>query len=263
MTSRALDPTPLLRSVWLVLAVVAMVLATGCAAPKQITPQAASFGSWPTEREPGTFAFERLPSQQTRPAAQDKLEAAATAALERAGFKPAASAAEADVIVVAGSRLTTVAVRDYWDWDPRFSLRGFVGYGSHRCCRSRFGLGASWGYPGFYPNTSASVLEVTLTMRDRKTQQVIHEARARYDRPWDNPRLVEALFDASLKGFPTPAAPRSVTVPLLASEGSDDATTDKEPAAAPAAPAAPASGPDKGKDSEKSSLVSRALTARR
>ena len=254
MTPRALDLTPLFRFVWLALA----VLATGCAAPKQITPQAASFGSWPSEREPGTFAFERLPSQQTRPAAQDKLEAAATAALERAGFKPAASAAEAGVMVVAGSRLTTVAVRDYWDWDPRFSLRGFAGYGSHRCCRSRFGLGASWGYPGFYPNTTASILEVTLTMRDRKTQQVIHEARARYDRPWDNPRLVEALFDASLKGFPTPAAPRTVTVPLPTGQGEDD-IIDKEPAPA----AAPAATPEKVKDSEKSSLVPRALTARR
>lgn len=256
MTPRALDLTTLFRFVWLALALVATVLATGCAAPKQITPQAASFGSWPSEREPGTFAFERLPSQQTRPAEQDKLEAAATAALERAGFKLAASASEAEVIVTAGSRLTTVAVRDYWDWDPRFSLRGFVGYGSHRCCR-RYGFGAGWGYPGFYPNTTASILEVTLTMRDRKTQQVIHEARARYDRPWDNPRLVEALFDASLKGFPTPAGPRAVTVPLPAGRGADD-IVDKEPA-----PAAPAATPGKAKDSEKSSLVSRPLTTAR
>lgn len=258
MTPRALDISSLFRFAWLALALVATVLATGCAAPKQITPQAASYGSWPSEREPGTFAFERLPSQQTRPAQQDKLEAAATAALERAGFKPAASAAEADVIVVAGSRLTTVAVRDYWDWDPRFSLRGFVGYGSHRCCR-RFGFGGAWGYPGFYPNTSASILEVTLTMRDRKSQQVIHEARARYDRPWDNPKLVEALFDASLTGFPTPAAPRTVTVPLQAGEGTDD-TPDAAPATP--APAAPASAPDKAKDGEKTSYGPRTLTAK-
>src|SRR5262245_47266999 len=115
------------RTLWLSLLLGAAALVTGCATPKQITTSAASYGNWPSDREPGTFAFERLPSQQTNPNKQDKLEAAATTALEHAGFKPATSAKEADVIVAAGSRLTTVTVNDYWD--PWFNVHGFVGYG--------------------------------------------------------------------------------------------------------------------------------------
>lgn len=247
MILRAHEPRAVTRRAGLAAVLAATLLAVGCASPTQVSPQAASYGTWPSDRDPGTFAFERLPSQQARPVAQDKLEVAAAAALERAGFKPAASAAEAEVLVVAGSRWTTVAVRDYWDWDPRFGVRGFVGYGRH-WSRSRWGFGGYWGVP---VTQTAGLLEVSLVMRDRKTQTVIHEARARYDQPWNDPRLVEALFDAALKGFPTPAAPRTVTVPLPAGAVAE-APDKSEPAAAPAS--AP-KGSDKPKDAEKSSAL--------
>jgi hypothetical protein len=238
MNPRALDPTPLIRLAGLVLALAATVLATGCTTPKSITTDAVSFGNWPSDREPGTYAFERLPSQQARAPAQDKLETAAAAALQRAGFKPAASPAEADVLVVAGTRLTTVA--GYYDpfyapFGPRFYFSGSVGYKRYCCRRYRGYYGAFWGYPGYYPYASTQVLEVSLTMRDRKSQQVIHETSARYDRPWGDPRLVEALFDAALKDFPTPSAKRAVTVKLP--ERAEEAEEDDEPAAAAPPPA--------------------------
>jgi hypothetical protein len=240
MNPRALDIPPFIRLAWLIL--MAAVLATGCATPKSITTDASSFGSWPADREPGTFAFERLPSQEAQAPAQEKLEAAASAALRRAGFKSAASPAEADVLVVVGTRLTTIAATDpfYYPWGPRFHYGGF--YGRKRY-RYRGFHGAFWGYPGYYPYAAAQILEVSLTMRDRKTQQIVHEAGARYDRPWGDPRLVEALFDAALKGFPAPAKRRAVTVPLPA--GQDEEPDDEAPEPAPAAgadkpaPAAP------------------------
>jgi hypothetical protein len=255
MTPRAFEFPTLVRLSWLVLALAVTVLATGCTTPTKITTDASSFGKWPPEREPGTFAFERLPSQEAQAPAQEKLEAAASAALQRAGFKPAASAAEADVLVVAGTRLTTISAYDpfYYPWGPRYYFSGSVGYKHKYYRRHRGYYGAFWGYPGYYPYGSAQVLEVSLTMRDRKTQEIVHEAGARYDRPWGDPRLVEALFDAALKGFPTPSSRRAVTVPLpAAAEAEEEAAAAaedaeepaaKEAPAAPAAPQAPASAP--------------------
>lgn len=247
MNPRALDIPTFARLAGLTLALAATLLAAGCTTPTAITTDASSFGTWPPEREPGTFAFERLPSQEAQAPAQEKLEAAASAALRRAGFKPAASPAEAEVLATVGTRLTSITAYNpfYYAWGPRFYYGGSYGRKYHR---HRGYYGAFWGYPGYYPYGSAQVLEVSLTLRDRKSQQVLHEAGARYDRPWGDPRLVEALFDAALKGFPTPSKRRAVTVPLPAGhdeEAEDEAEGPAMPApggdkAAPAAPAASA-----------------------
>ena len=55
---------------------------SGCAALNSVTSDVSSFGEWPSARKPGTFAFERLPSQQSRAAETDALEAAARPALQ-------------------------------------------------------------------------------------------------------------------------------------------------------------------------------------
>ena len=50
------------RLAWLALA--GMLLLAGCAAFDSLTVYVSSTGDWPAERKPGSFAFERLPSQQ-------------------------------------------------------------------------------------------------------------------------------------------------------------------------------------------------------
>ena len=190
------------------------MLAAGCASVSQVSPEASSYGSWPAGRAPGTYAFERLPSQQADGGDQDKVEASAAAALERAGFKRVEAAKDADVAIEAMARLTTVQY-DPW-YDSRVHFGFFAGYGR-----------GPWGYPwrpwgmygmwhdpywdGYPP---PRLLEVALVMRDRHTQKVVYEAHARYDRPWNDPGLLEALFDAALSDFPNPSKPRPVTVPL-------------------------------------------------
>ena len=71
------------------LAVLAVtLLAAGCSDLRSVTSDVTSFGEWPADRKPGTYAFDRLPSQQAQAAETQKLEDAARPALEKAGFTP-------------------------------------------------------------------------------------------------------------------------------------------------------------------------------
>lgn len=88
----------------------------GCAGWNTLTSVVHSYGQWPAARAPGTYAFERLPSQQARPEHQQMLEAAVRPALEAAGFRPAADGATPEVTVQVGGRVTR-SDRAPWD-DP-------------------------------------------------------------------------------------------------------------------------------------------------
>ena len=68
--------------------VLALIL-TGCAAVNSVESEVSTYSQWPTERKPGTYAFERLPSQQANAQRQDQLEALAKRALDGAGFTEA------------------------------------------------------------------------------------------------------------------------------------------------------------------------------
>ena len=81
-----------------------LVLLGGCAAVSTVSTDVSSFGEWPADRKPGTYAFERLPSQAARAAESAALEAAAMPALAKAGFTPAAAGATPDVLVQVGAR---------------------------------------------------------------------------------------------------------------------------------------------------------------
>ena len=50
------------------------LLLGGCAGISTVSSNVSSFGEWPADRKPGTYAFERLPSQQARAAESDVLE---------------------------------------------------------------------------------------------------------------------------------------------------------------------------------------------
>ncbi|HEY0584656.1 MAG TPA: DUF4136 domain-containing protein, partial [Pseudoduganella sp.] len=73
-------------------------LLAGCASLNTLQAQVASYGTWPAQRKPGTYAFERLPSQQARADAQQRLEDAARPAIEAAGFTAAAPGEAPDVL---------------------------------------------------------------------------------------------------------------------------------------------------------------------
>lgn len=194
-------------------------LMTGCASTRLLDSDVSSFGTWPAGRVPATFAFERLPSQQAQPQQQAQLEAAALPALEQAGFRPAAAPSPStglapasnvpDVLVQVAAR--TLRYDGGWNGDPFWPGGAFYrgGVGRWRGGGS-FGLYGVRGWsPTYYLN------EVSLLIRDARTQQVLYETRAQNDGVWFDAAVRAALFDAALRDFPRPAlSPRRVTVEI-------------------------------------------------
>lgn len=179
----------------------------GCATMDQFTAEVATFGSWPAGRQPGTYAFERLPSQQARAEAMQQLEDAAAPALARAGFQPAAQGAAPDVLVQVGLRISRA---DLSPWDDPLWWHG--GFGSWRHGPWR---GPMWGV-GWRGDTRRYDREVAVLVRDRASGAPLFEARASsesYQRSASG--VVAPLFAAALTDFPaTGVNPRQVTVPL-------------------------------------------------
>ena len=183
----------------------------GCAAMNTVTSEVATFGDWPAGRAPGRYAFERLPSQQAQAQRQTALEAAAARALEAAGFKAAPDAAQADVIVQIGARISRTDVSP-WD-DPLWWRWG----------------GTYWRHPGwrshprsafYYANFNSGWYtryerNVAVLLRDRATSTPLYEAHAQTDGTTaGDSALLAAMFEAALKDFPAAGAtnPRQVSV---------------------------------------------------
>jgi len=111
------------------LTVAALALALGgCAGLNNLNSEVSTFGPWPAERKPATFAFERLPSQQQHPEHQQQLENAARGAVEAAGFRVAPSLDGAEYLMQVGARVST---NDPWIYNEPLFWRGGWRYGYH------------------------------------------------------------------------------------------------------------------------------------
>ena len=195
----------------------ASVLLAGCAGLDTLRSDVSSYGDWPASRQPGSYVFERLPSQQAQAALQSALEIAARPALEMAGFKPSADGAEPELLVQVGSRVTQTG---YAVWDDPFWWRGSYPYGG--AYRGRWAgpgwgwasRGWGWGYYG-YNYVPLYQSEVALLIRERSSGKPLYEARARSDTASTSGETLRAMFEAALKDFPaTGINPRVVVVPL-------------------------------------------------
>lgn len=190
-------------------AALALTLA-GCASMNQLTSEVSSFSQWPTERKPGSYAFERLPSQQSRPTQQQVLEEAARHALAGAGFRPTADTGSAEFKVQLSARAALIESSTFEDpfWWHYELVPGRPHHGPY------------WRRsPAYRFDTSRYDREVALLIRDRKSGQVLYETRASNE--GNTPAvgaLLPAMFDAALKDFPHGGLnPRSVTIPLAPS----------------------------------------------
>ena len=191
----------------LLFALATALLLAGCTGLNTVSIDVSSFGDWPAGRKPGSYAFERLPSQQAQAAEADALENAARPALQKAGFVPAADGQEPDVLVQLGGRFTR-STRSAWD-DPLWWRGGFG--------RFRHGpwIGPTWSMQ-MQLESSRYDSEVAMLLRDRASGKPLYETRASND---SNSRAdaatVAAMFEAALADFPRPAlSPRRVTVAL-------------------------------------------------
>lgn len=187
-------------------------LLAGCAGLRTVTSDVSSFGEWPAERMPGTYAFDRLPSQQAQAEETEQLEAAVRPALEKAGFKPAAAGENPDVLVQVGAR---AARADALPWDDPLWWRGGFGYW-HRgpWVGPGWSMSMRWDRPRYDR-------EVAVLLRDRASGKPLFEARASNEGsyPAEGDTLT-AMFEAALMDFPKLGVnPRKVVVQLPGSAG--------------------------------------------
>jgi len=180
---------------------------SGCAALNSVTSDVSSFGEWPAARKAGTFAFERLPSQQARAAETDALEAAARPALQKAGFTAVAAGAEPDVLVQVGSRVG----RTEPTWAAPIWWGGSFGYYRHGPW-----VGPRWGL-NFQYDALRYDREVAVLIRDRSSGKPLFEARASNEGNASSASstTLAAMFEAAMLDFPRLGMnPRRVSVPL-------------------------------------------------
>lgn len=190
------------------LALLAVALASvlgGCAALNAVYADLSSWGDWPAGRLPGSYAFDRLPSQQSRPEAAAALEDAARPALEQAGFAAAGPGESADVLVQVAARNSRSDI-DLWA-DPIWWHGGWLP--GRR----------AWVDPLWWPGLHARIRyerEVGVLIRDAASGKPLYEARASNEGAnVAGTALQRALFRAALVDFPrTGPNPRTVTVTL-------------------------------------------------
>jgi hypothetical protein len=189
------------RLILTALAAASFVAITGCAGPYTVSADVSSYGNWPAGRNPGTYAFDRLPSQQQSDEAakrQDTLEKAAATGLERAGFKPAADPKTADVLVTLGARITAY---DPVPWDDPLWWRW-----RGRLISPRYGYAAGWGGWGwrqdpFFDRRYDRAVAVLL--RDRASGEALFETHASNEGATvGGETMIGALFDAAMADFP-------------------------------------------------------------
>ncbi|PIM53339.1 hypothetical protein CS062_09955 [Roseateles chitinivorans] len=197
----------------------AVLSLTACASLNSVSADAQSFGSWPAARQAGTFAFERLPSQQRDAAGQAALEDAARGALIKAGFTEASDPKAADVLVSLGARVTRTATAP---WDDPLWWRWNGSYWGWRYGPAWRPYYSRWGYA--YPMDPMMERrydrEVAMLLRDRKSNEPLYEARASSDGFTEGGKeLFGALFEASMADFPaTRPEPHRVSVQLTPSK---------------------------------------------
>ena len=201
------------RAICLATLASATLLLTGCASFNKLDNEVSSFGTWPAQRRASGYVFERLPSQAAHPEHPQQLEDAARGALEAAGFRPAADAAQAEYLVQLAAR---VSPTDPWFTDDTFPWRGHLrlgaGWGYSRWGRSPWGLGLGYGME----SSPRFEREVAVLIRDRRTGALLYEARASNNGASTGiAALLPAMFRAALQGFPAAGPnPRNVTVNL-------------------------------------------------
>lgn len=187
----------------------------GCASTRMVGSEVNSFARWtPAPPAPGSsYRFERLPSQQAD-LTQARLEGLAQAALARVGLQHNPQAASLSVQVSASSQ---PMLRSVWDgsYYPYGSPNIFIGGGSGGGVSS-VGVGFGFGFPLGGMDTPIYRREVSIVMRELRSNLAVYETRAVSEEPWlDTDPVLAAMLDAALRGFPVPpAGPRRVNVEI-------------------------------------------------
>jgi outer membrane murein-binding lipoprotein Lpp len=187
---------------YLLAAVAAVLLLSGCANTYLLESQVQSFSQIATLPAQPTYRFERSLSQQADPT-QQALEALADNALHTAGLRRDDAAPHFTVQVGAHAEQVLSPYADpYWGggWG--------VGFGGRH---GGFGFGGPWPMDSYWFRREVSVL-----IRELPSNRLVYETHAFSDGPiLDNRVVLPAMFDAAMQGFPNPPpGPRRIDIQL-------------------------------------------------
>ena len=181
------------------------LLMAGCSTVRMVDSDVTAFYNWngPPPAPATPYRFERLPSQQAAGSQQDHVEGLARAALAKVGMELNPPAARYSVQVTAN---TQIIDRGPYGYSPYggfgFGSGVFVGGGSRGASVGlSFPIGGGIAEPPYFKR------ELSIVMRDLRTNQVSFETRALHDGVWGDTLAVRpAMLDSALRGFPQPPA---------------------------------------------------------
>lgn len=184
----------------------------GCATMRGVDSDVTAFYQWGAAPPgPGTtFRFERLPSQRVVGAQQDYVEGLTRTALARVGMQADPAAVRYSVQVMVNTQVVERLPYDQPGYDGfGFATPGVFLGGSNSGASVGLSLPMRFSEP-YYRR------ELTLLMRDLASGQVVFETHALSDGAQSETlRVLSAMLDAALSGFPQPlAGPRRINVLL-------------------------------------------------
>lgn len=204
-------------------ALVCALLLSACAGLRVVDNDVVSFAQWPNAAPPAPgpssrYRFERLPSQQSglpqsgisgMALTQDQIETIARTALDKFGWQNMPAAATFNVQVSATTRY---AQRNPYNSPVHGGWGGLGGFGGFGNSGVSIGGGTAGSFIGFsFPlgrsEPSLYLREVSIVVRDAASNAVTFESRATHSGIWNDPqKVLPAMFEAALQGFPTPPA---------------------------------------------------------
>lgn len=195
-------------------------LLSGCASTWVVDSDVKTFSSIDTVPPGATYRFERLPSQQAAPEAQQALEAMAEPALAQVGLRRDDASPQYSAQIGAHVQTTPSPWADPWivgsPW-PYYGGFGYGPWGPYGYGRRAYGYGW-YGSPAYFPQADNPWYEreVSIVLRELGSNRVVYETHARNDGPYNiSARILPVMFQAALQGFPKPPqGERKVNIPL-------------------------------------------------
>jgi len=177
----------------------------GCSSVRVVDSDVTAFYNWGgPPPAPGTpYRFERLPSQQAAGSTQDAVEGLARNALAKVGMELNTPAARYSVQVAASTQIVDRGPYAYGPYGGfGYGSGVFVGGGNRGASIGlSFPIGGAIAEPPYFKR------ELSIVMRDLRSNQVVFETRALHDGVWgDTLAVLPAMLDSALRGFPQPPA---------------------------------------------------------
>ena len=173
-----------------------LVLLAGCSGMRIVDSDVQAYSANQGVSVPAAYRFERLPSQQNRGEAQQRLEAIVQAELAKVGLQR--NDANARYSVAFELRMARDP-RAPWDDPP------YWGGMHHGVVVTRSGTVVHVPMVALQFDTPYYRREVQLLVRRLSDGVLVFESRANHDGRWsDDEAVLPAMFEAALHGFPNP-----------------------------------------------------------